>query len=292
MFLNPIPKWKRWLPVVSKDTEMTWITCYGNSNRRWIPSCNWAFYHWKAGKGYTISDLISSVLVADHKFQITCGSSESLMPSMSQSLIFLAAAPLLCHCTFNNVSDPNWCWDGNCVVSTGLGGQICYHPTANETNSMECSGGHDQSPTYQGAINAHLAQGLSIAYYSLLNIQLGGISYTIPMNTNTTVCLSGTVGDGTYQTLCVPADTNNSIMEPGAYCIITVAQHYVLDGCYIAMPNTTTTSTISSLTAITSPTHSSKPLNVTAVAVGSGVGGCIFLIIVIIVIILIRRHML
>jgi hypothetical protein len=166
----------------------------------------------------------------------------------------------------------------------GLGGQICYHPTANETNSTDCSGGHDQSPTFQGAVNAHLAQGLSIAYYSLLNIQLGGISYAVPTNTSTTVCLSGAVGDGTYQTLCTPADTDNSITESGAYCVIAVAQHYVSDGCYIAMPNATTTSAISSLTAITSPTHFSKPLNVTAVAVGSGVGGGVFLIIAIILI--------
>jgi hypothetical protein len=163
------------------------------------------------------------------------------MFSLRPIFILLIATPLLCRSAFNNASDPNWCWSNNCVEEKSPG-HICYFPAANQTNATSCSGGHDLDSSYQSVVDIHLAQSLSIAYYMpLTNVKLGGVNYslsTLAPNTSITICLSGQVGSGgAYQTLCEPADVDNDITEPGPFCQIAIAQHYVSDGCYTAMPN-------------------------------------------------------
>lgn len=76
-------------------------------------------------------------------------------------------------------------------------------------------------------------------------------------NTGTLQCLSGQAGDGTYQTLCMGIDYNNNIYEAGPYCQVKLGQTYVSDGCYTAMPNTTSTASPSQ-PASTNPSSTSS----------------------------------
>lgn len=165
------------------------------------------------------------------------------MFSLIQTAIFFALSPL-CHSAFNNQSDPRWCWDYNCVEEKSPG-KICYYPAGGQAKSTFCSGGSSVNAAFQTVLDTHLNQSLSIAYYSpITNEQLGGVNYTLTHTltpgTNVTLCLSGQVGKSNeYQTLCEPAEFDNDITLPGPWCYVTVAQHYVSDGCYIAMPNIT-----------------------------------------------------
>lgn len=165
-------------------------------------------------------------------------------------ILFLFMMPLLCRSAFTNASDPRWCWGSNCVEQKSPG-HVCYFPAGNQTNATSCSGGHNGDSTYQAVLIAHLSQSLSIGYYMpITNTWLGGVNYslsTLAPNTSITVCLSGQVGlDNEYQTLCTPTSANDDITDPGSYCIVAIAQHYVSDSCYIAMPNSTTPSNVTS----------------------------------------------
>lgn len=161
-----------------------------------------------------------------------------------QILCLLMLAPLLCRSAFINASDPNRCWGSNCVEQKSPG-HNCYYPAANQTNATSCSGGHAGDSDYQAVVLTHLAQSLSIGYYMpVTNAWLGGVNYSLASlapNTSVTICLSGQVGlDNSYQTLCEATSTDDNIDDSGAYCIVALGQHYVSDGCYIAMPNNTT----------------------------------------------------
>jgi hypothetical protein len=161
--------------------------------------------------------------------------------------ILLLLSPLLCRAAFNNASDPDWCWAANCVAEKKPG-LVCYYPAGNQTLATACTGGHYLDTGHQAVVNAHLAQSWSIAYYALLtNEHLGGTNYSLAANLagypnqTITVCLSGQIGNNNaWQTLCAPANFDNDITYPGAYCQVALGQHYVSDGCYTAMPNSTT----------------------------------------------------
>lgn len=156
------------------------------------------------------------------------------------------------HGAFNTWPNINSTWSSN-SVQPNAAGTFCYFPAANQTNATVCSGGHSQDSNYQAVMNIHrhLAQGWSIAYYSIDNTLLGGKDYPVPTNVSTVECLSGQAGDayGGYQTMCMTTEYDNNIAEAGSYCQVAVAQYYVSDGCYTAMPNTTSTSTPTSTTA-------------------------------------------
>lgn len=165
-------------------------------------------------------------------------------------ILFLLTMPLVCRSAFTNASDSRWCWGSNCVEQKSPG-HICYFPAGNQTNATSCSGGHSGDSEYQAVLIAHLSQSLSIGYYMpVTNTWLGGVNYSLSSlapNTSITLCLSGQVGlDNEYQTLCESANADNDITLPGPYCIVTIAQHYVSDHCYTAMPNQTTASNVTS----------------------------------------------
>jgi len=163
------------------------------------------------------------------------------MFSRIQTSIIFLLLPLLCRSAFNNASDPRWCWDYNCVKEESPG-KICYYPAGNQTDDTFCSGGYSVDSSYETILETHLNQSLSIAYYSpTTGARLGGVNYSLSSlapNTNVTLCLSGQVGHANeYQTMCEVAEYDNDITLPGSYCVVSVAQHFVSDGCYKAMPN-------------------------------------------------------
>ena len=146
------------------------------------------------------------------------------------------------HAAFNQPNNTNATWSENSVQPNGAG-TFCYFPAANQTNATFCSGGHSEDTSFQPVMNIHLhlSKGWSIAYYSANNTLLGNQSYQVIANTGTVQCLSGQAGDGTYQTMCMGIDYDNNIVEAGKYCQVKLGQTYVSDGCYHAMPNTTST---------------------------------------------------
>ena len=162
----------------------------------------------------------------------------------------------LVQAAFNQANNANATWSGN-SVQPNEAGTFCYFPAANQTNATFCSGGHSQDTSFQPVLNIHLhlSKGWSIAYYSSKNALLGNQNYSVIANTGTVQCLSGEAGDGTYQTMCMGIDYDNNIAEAGPYCQVELGQNYVSDGCYTAMPNTTSTAShpTSSSTSTNSP---------------------------------------
>ncbi|KAJ7216620.1 hypothetical protein GGX14DRAFT_329018, partial [Mycena pura] len=134
-------------------------------------------------------------------------------------------------------------------VEQNSAGTWCYFPIANQTNSTSCTGGHYQDSFYDAILRTHrhLPQGWSIAYYAADSSLLGDRTYAVPSNgEEVQQCLSGQASDGSYQTMCMSVTMDNTIAEAGAFCYVAVAQFYVSDGCYIAMPNSTTSIATSS----------------------------------------------
>lgn len=162
---------------------------------------------------------------------------------------------------FNQATNENNTWNGN-YVKPNRAGTFCYVPAANQTNATFCSGGHSQSPSFQNVLEIHLnlTEGWSIAYYNSDNKPLGNQNYSVTPNTGTIQCLSGQAGDKSYQTMCMGVDSDNNIDEAGSYCQVKAGQIYVSDGCYTAMPNTTTSSTAGGPTSTSSNPSSSSPL--------------------------------
>lgn len=178
----------------------------------------------------------------------------ALLPVMHPEIFLILSITHLVHSTFNQTTS-NSTWDGN-SVQPNKSGTFCYFPAANQTNATFCTGGHSSDTTYQPVLNIHLhlSQGWSIAYYSANNVLLGNQDYPVIAGTGTRECLSGQAGDGTYQTLCQGIDYNNNIAEAGSFCQVKLGQTYVSDGCYVAMPNTTSTTTVPASTSSTSTT--------------------------------------
>jgi hypothetical protein len=165
----------------------------------------------------------------------------------------------LVHAAFNQANSKNATWSGNNVQPKG--DTFCYFPAPNQTNATFCSGGHSEDTSFKPVLDMHLnlSQGWSIAYYSANNVLLGNQSYPVIANTSTRQCLSGMAGDGTYQTMCMGIDYDNNIAQPGPYCQVKLGQTYVSDGCYIAMPNTTTTTTSTASQPTSTPSTSTNP---------------------------------
>ena len=168
----------------------------------------------------------------------------------------------LVHAAFNQANNPNTTWSGN-RVQPNEAGTFCYFPAVNQVIATVCSGGHSQDTSFQPVMEIHLhsSKGYSIAYYSADYALLGNQSYPVIANTGTLLCLSGQAGDGTYQTMCMGIDYDNNIVEPGKFCQVRLGQTYVSDGCYSAMPNTTSTASQPSSTSSSTSTTSSSSSN-------------------------------
>ena len=131
-------------------------------------------------------------------------------------------------------------------------GTWCYSPMLVGTVTTSCAGEH---LVLQGAVDAHVKQDLSIAYYNGIdNARLGGVDY--PVNATAGMlhlCLSNRAGDGLLQTLCMYMDGDNSV-DGNPYCLVTVGPPVTTDGCYV---NLDVAGTTTSTTATTSSTTSS-----------------------------------
>ena len=177
---------------------------------------------------------------------------------MQPGIFIILFAIHLVHAAFNQANNPNNTWDGNSVKpKPNEADTFCYKPAPNQTSATSCSGGHTADAYFGSVLPFHLnlPQGWSIAYYTTNSTLLGNQTYPVIANTGTLQCLSGQADDGTYQTMCMGIDYDNNIVEPGSYCQVKLGQTYVSDGCYTAMPNTTTS------TATVSTTTGSQPVS-------------------------------
>jgi len=128
-------------------------------------------------------------------------------------------------------------------------GTWCFTPQANRyastTPVTSCTGsGGDHDVELQGALQSHLKQNLSIAYYNGVdNLRLGGVDYTVPSKSGIVrMCLSNSAGDGILQTLCFNVASDNSV-DGFPVCVVNDGPPVVSDGCYPEKFNTTATVT-------------------------------------------------
>lgn len=145
------------------------------------------------------------------------------------------------YCVQKN-SKGTWCYSPEAV-----------HSTATTPVPTSCIG--DTHVELQGALQSHLKQNLSIAYYNGVdNNQLGGVDYDIPTASGIVrLCLSNAAGDGILQTLCFDVSGDNT-MEGTPYCLVVGGPPVVSDGCYPENFNIT----------ITPPSTSTAPKRLTA----------------------------
>ena len=141
--------------------------------------------------------------------------------------------------------------------------QWCYFPVANTIKNTACNGPwtstSSDSSKYQTLMHTHLnlPQGWSIAYYSVnSDTLLGDFTYPVPPE-GARLCLSGQALDKSYQTYCEVVFYNNHL---GDYvhdcCGVALGQYYVSDGCYAAMP---ASSTVSAATAPATTVTETQP---------------------------------
>lgn len=121
------------------------------------------------------------------------------------------------------------CWGNNCVQKNSAG-TWCYIPAAGATRATTCTGA---AVDFANVLEAHLAQGLSVAYYNGAGDSfLGGADSEIGDNPGVVrLCMSGQSGDGNFQTTCVNVSADNTIPTTGG-CTVIAAQREVTDGCY------------------------------------------------------------
>ncbi|KAJ7581906.1 hypothetical protein C8J56DRAFT_958485 [Mycena floridula] len=125
-------------------------------------------------------------------------------------------------------------------VQTGTAvNHLCYYPAAPVTPVLECKG--TNGAQLAGVMEAHLAQGQSIGYYSPDAIFLGNATYNIPDQAGAlALCISGKLlgnpESESYQSLCSYPTTDNQVIPPSAnsldFCVVGLHQNHVDDGCY------------------------------------------------------------
>jgi len=123
----------------------------------------------------------------------------------------------------------------------------CYYPAADQTRDTSCAG------DFTLVSRVHLNTTISIGYYAPDNTRYGGAEWSVPLTNpgKVTLCVSGRVQDGTYQTACMFVSADNSLPIDGG-CWIAVAQSTVTDGCYEpGQPAYTITSSLSTIPAAT-----------------------------------------
>ena len=189
----------------------------------------------------------------------------------------------------NDTSSVNLTWSGNNVHPLSANSsQWCYFPATNYTNDTACGGAFlssDDSNSYQTLIYTHLnlPQGWSIAYYAVDNVTLlGDFTYPVPAE-GARMCLSGQALDKGYQTYCDRVLYDNDLGNEGYDgCVVALGQYYVSDGCYTAMPASSTLipATASATTVTeTEPTATSDQSNAVKLqecASGCGKSQCTF----------------
>lgn len=141
-------------------------------------------------------------------------------------------------------------------VQQNTQGTWCYSTMAVQVVATNCPGDHLE---LQGAVDAHLKQDLSIAYYNGIdNGRLGGVDYAVNATAGIVhLCLSNRAGDGLLQTLCMNVAVDNSL-DGSPYCLVTLGPPVTTDGCYVNVVVTSST-TSSSTTTTTSSSTSFQP---------------------------------
>ena len=120
-------------------------------------------------------------------------------------------------------------------------GTWCFYPQGNYRIDTACTGNNAQ---FSAVIDAHVAQGNSISYYSPSLQRLGGAEYPVKTtNGQVYLCLSGRTLDGQYVTQCETSVRDNSFGSVFGKCALDRSQIAVTDGCYepgVSAPKTST----------------------------------------------------
>lgn len=112
-------------------------------------------------------------------------------------------------------------------------GTWCYSPEAISVTTAAMTSCQGEHVELQGALQSHLNQNLSIAYYNGVdNKWLGGVDYSVPTASGIVrMCLSNSAGDGMLQTLCFNVAGDNSV-DGFPFCLVAGGPPVVSDGCY------------------------------------------------------------
>lgn len=150
-----------------------------------------------------------------------------LLPSILALALLASCCVAPLHARFTQTT----CWTGENTECNeqNTRGSWCYVPTSGLTIATTCTG---TSADFASVLEVHLAQGLSVAYYSGIdNALLGGGDYPIPSNPGVIrLCMSGRSGDGNPYTLCVNALADNAFGNH-PYCQVIRGQENVTDVC-------------------------------------------------------------
>ena len=116
------------------------------------------------------------------------------------------------------------------TVEQNSQGTWCFYPQSTFRVDAACTGNNAQ---FSAVIDAHIAQGSSISYYSPSLQRLGGPEYPVKTtNGQVFLCLSGRTLDGQYVTQCETSVRDNSFGSAFGKCALDRSQVAVTDGCY------------------------------------------------------------
>ena len=161
---------------------------------------------------------------------------------LAQGKFITAACRAGTHYCVQQNSQGTWCYAP----------EVVHYTSTTAVTSCTASGGDHVE--LQGALQSHLKQDLSIAYYNGVdNKRLGGVDYNVPTAAGIVrMCLSNSGGDGILQTLCFNVAADNSV-DGFPFCLVNGGPPVVSDGCYPEKFNTTTNTN--------TPTYSSTALS-------------------------------
>lgn len=141
------------------------------------------------------------------------------------------------------------CWADQCIQQNSFG-TWCYIPNSAPLRTTSCTGTNPANADMASVMEAHLSQGLSIAFYNGVdNAFLGGANFSVPANPGIMrMCVSGQAGNGQLKTVCVNVLVDNAY-ESNDFCEVARGQQNVIDGCY--NPNRAVKSPAPSMTLAT-----------------------------------------
>ncbi|KDR72281.1 hypothetical protein GALMADRAFT_143135 [Galerina marginata CBS 339.88] len=153
--------------------------------------------------------------------------------------------------------------DNNCIQKNSQG-TWCYIPAPSTSGGTpDCVGPSFKTPDMTPFIAVHIKQGLSIAYYNEVDTALlGDANYSIPVALGRVVLCASGAWAGSFQTQCLPTQQDNNMWPQfNSECIVSIAQDFVSDGCYVPKSGNILTDDPSTSTLKLPPGSLSAPLS-------------------------------
>ena len=124
-------------------------------------------------------------------------------------------------------------------VEQNAQGTWCWYPKKQSVQALTCprDSTYVESFKFNAVVTAHLNTNVSIGYYDVSNIRIGGTEWVVDMGQRITLvlCLTGmSPDDGVYYTTCGAVSNDNQLPYILERCTVARGQAVVTDGCYTA----------------------------------------------------------